>query len=118
MMAFCVCEQRADGSADKYMMKVAKRAVVLMLGILLVCQAVSNAFAVAGANASRAKACCVGCDTHPCASSACCAKPAKDTGEVPSTPARSSLQDECPAMAPLLSVVLSIPTPRTEPISS
>src|SRR4051812_27791043 len=101
------------------MMKLANRAMGLLLGIVLVLQGISNAFAISGPNSSRSMACCRSdCNSRHCATSACCAKPANEGGEIPSTPARSSSQDEWQDIAPLFQVILTATSPRPEQIPS
>src|SRR5579883_2457344 len=100
--------------------RIAKTAVVLLLGFLLVWRSGPTASAGTSANMGGAKPSCCrsGCDSKHCHTPACCARPADHRAPFAPTSIPSSSQNEWQALAASFSSWLSLPSfPVDEPSS-
>src|SRR6266496_182182 len=91
--------------------RIAKSAVVLLLGFVLAWQGVVSVSTGVSPNAGATKSscCCSGCDSRHCSTPACCARPADDHTPYPPAPPPTSPQNERQALAASVSSWWKLP---------
>lgn len=93
------------------MSRVAKRAVVLLLGLVLVGHGFFPTSAAGGSPETKSACCCTGCDQTDCATPSCCVSPAGNRAPISPAPAPARTQNETQALAASASLLIlpSIP---------